>query len=370
MTSNKKYDFLIVGAGLFGSVFARQVTDAGYTCLVIDKRNHIAGNAHTPVVNDILVHKYGAHIFHTNDEDIWKYVNRFATFNDYRHKVQVNYKNKLLSFPINLETFEQLYGIQTADEALKHLASVKLKSSKNDFESWAKQRIGEDLYQIFIKGYTEKQWGRPASELPSSIIKRIPIRTTENDDYFDDIYQGIPIGGYTNLVQNMLDGIEIRLGVDYLSQKSDLESLADKVVFTGAIDAYFNYQFGELEYRGLRFEHKTVDQISFQNRAVVNYTDSETPFTRIIEHKKFDNIESKQSVITKEYPLKWEKGEEAYYPINDEKNKKLYKQYQKLSTSEPNMIFGGRLAEYKYYDMHQVIASALSKSEKVINQAK
>ncbi len=367
MTQEKKYDFLIVGAGLFGSVFAREVTDAGYSCLVIDKRNHIAGNCYTREEEGIQVHQYGAHIFHTNDEKVWTYVNRFTKFNKYRHMVEVNFRGKLLSFPINLKTLQQLYGVNNETNAVKHLESVREEITGKDFESWAKQQVGAELYEIFIKGYTEKQWGRPASELPSAIIKRIPIRTTANDDYFDDTYQGIPIGGYTSLVENMLSGIDVQLGVNYLDNKKEYDNMANSIVFTGPIDAYYGYQFGALAYRGLKFKQQTLETDSFQNTAVVNYTEAEIPFTRIIEHKKFDYQKSNKTIVTKEYPTEWCKGEEPFYPINDAANKTLYEKYRLLSNSEPNVIFGGRLAEYKYYDMHQVIASALTKSASTIN---
>lgn len=361
MSIIKPYDFLIVGAGLFGSVFARQATDAGRKCLVIDKRSHIGGNAYTEDVEGIQVHKYGAHIFHTNDKKIWDYVNRFASFNDYRHTVKVNYKHQLLSFPINLATFEELYGIHSKEEAQHHLKSVQVNSIANDFESWALQQVGAELFEIFIKGYTEKQWGRPASELPSSIIKRIPIRTDRNDNYFDDIFQGIPIGGYTKMVANMLEGIEVKLDTDYLKDKTSLDAMAGKVIYTGPIDAYHNYCFGDLEYRGLRFKTEVKLMEFFQSKAVVNYTEAQVPFTRIIEHKHFESVNSKKTVVTKEYPREWKRGQEPFYPINDAANKALFLKYKELSRLEDHVIFGGRLAEYKYYDMHQVIASAISK---------
>ncbi len=370
MSEKQTYDFLIVGAGLFGAVFARQVTDAGYTCLVIDKRNHIAGNTFTKEVEGIQVHQYGAHIFHTNDKVIWDYVNRFATFNDYRHKVQVNYKNQLLSFPINLKTFEQLYGISSPEEAIKHLESVRVKSANNDFESWALSQIGEDLYKTFVNGYTEKQWGRPAKELPSSILKRIPIRTERNNNYFNDAYQGIPIGGYTKMIERMLQGIEVRLGVDYFEQREELSQLATKTVFTGPIDAFYDYRFGALAYRSLDFQSEVRPMEYVQQRAVVNYTDADVPFTRIIEHKHFDKVNTPHTVLTKEYPVDWNRGKEPYYPINDNENKALYLRYKALSENDNKVMFGGRLGEYKYYDMHQVIGSALAKSSKYIEENK
>ena len=365
MSQQKQFDFLIVGSGLFGAVFARQVTDAGYSCLVIDKRNHIAGNTYTKEVEGIQVHQYGAHIFHTNDKAIWDYVNRFATFNNYRHKVQVNYKNRLLSFPINLATFESLYGIQTSEEALNYLKSVHIPTDKRDFESWALSQIGEDLYNTFVNGYTEKQWGRPAKELPSSILKRIPIRTEKNDDYFNDTYQGIPIGGYTKMVERILEGIEVWLGIDYFDQRVELSQLATKTVFTGPIDAFYEYRFGALAYRSLDFKSEVRPMEYAQQRAVVNYTDAKIPYTRIIEHKHFDKVKTPQTVITKEYPVEWSIGKEPYYPVNDEENNALLKRYKQLNN---DVIFGGRLGEYKYYDMHQVIGSALAKSAKIIEE--
>lgn len=370
MPSQTQYDFLIVGAGLFGAVFARQMTDAGYSCLVLDKRNHIGGNTYTKKIQGIQVHQYGAHIFHTNDEAIWKYVNRFTRFNDYRHKVDVHYKGRLLSFPINLHTLDQLFDIKDEKQAQTYFKSASVETDKHDFESWAKNQLGEALYEIFIKGYTEKQWGRSATELPSSILKRIPVRTTYNNDYFDDKFQGIPENGYTVMVQAMLEGIEVRLGVDYFDAKVELDGIAKQVVYTGPIDLYYDYQFGTLGYRGLSFEHGVLDQSSFQSKAVVNYTEREIPYTRIIEHKKFADHDSNQTVITKEYPATWKKGDEAYYPINDEKNKNIYNKYKALSQQESKVLFGGRLGEYKYYDMHQVIASALFKATQFLLKIK
>jgi UDP-galactopyranose mutase len=366
----KQYDFLIVGAGLFGSVFARQVTEQGYKCLVIDRRKHIAGNAYTELVNGIQVHSYGAHIFHTNDKGVWDYVNRFAAFNDYKHKVLVDYDGRLLSFPINLKTFEQLYGYTSEKQVVEYLNALPKVTTTSNFKTWAIQHIGEELYKTFIEGYTEKQWGRSPADLPSSIIRRIPIRTARNDLYFDDKFQGIPKEGYTTMISNMLKGVEVRLEVDYLENETELRLLAENVVYTGPIDEYFKYKHGALAYRGLKFEHKVLEKDLHQKAAVINYTNREVPYTRIIEHKQFDYKKSNKTIITKEYPQDWEPKDEPYYPINDKLNQSLYSKYKDMSLSENNVIFGGRLAEYKYYDMHQVIASALSKSNEFLDKVK
>jgi UDP-galactopyranose mutase len=363
------FDYLIIGSGLFGAVFARQMTDHGFKCLVIEKRNHIGGNVFTQNVEGINIHKYGAHIFHTNDKFIWDYVNRFASFNNYRHKVLVSNRSRLFSFPINLMTLNQLWGITTPEEAKEKLRQLShdLVNPKN-LEEWALSQVGTELYELFIKGYTEKQWGRKPIELPASIIKRIPVRTNFNDFYFDDTYQGIPIGGYTKLVENLLMGIEVRLDVDYFKSKDEFDSISRKIVFTGALDEYFNYCFGALEYRSVQFEEAMIPQEDFQGISVVNYTDSSVPFTRILEHKHFEFTKSAITVVSKEFPLEWKKGIEPYYPVNDLKNAALYNQYKHLAEHQyPDVIFGGRLAEYKYYDMHQVIGSALAKSSKLIN---
>ncbi len=364
------FDYLIVGSGIFGAVFARQMADKGYKCLVLEKRDHIGGNVYTQNIEGINVHKYGAHIFHTNDKEIWDYVNRFSTFNNYRHKVFVKNKDRLFSFPINLMTLNQLWGLTTPKEAVAKIKSLSSQSKNpQNLEDWSSSQIGKELYELFIKGYTEKQWGRKAVDLPSSIIKRIPIRSNFNDFYFDDTYQGIPIGGYTKMIEKLLDGIEVKINIDYLKHKDEYVDTFKNLVFTGAIDEYFDYCFGPLEYRSIRFEQTIYDQQDFQGTSVVNYTDFEEPFTRIIEHKHFEFIDSPSTVITKEFPIEWEKGIEPYYPINDEKNINLYNKYKALATSSsPNVIFGGRLAEYKYYDMHQVIGSALSKSKKILEK--
>jgi UDP-galactopyranose mutase len=360
------YDYLIIGSGLFGSVFAREMTDRGFRCLVLDRRKHFGGNVYTENINGINVHKYGAHIFHTNDKEIWDYVCRFARLNSYRHKVYVNFQHRLFSFPINLMTLAQLWGITTPMEAKLKLKSVSLQSASEtrNLEDWILSQVGTELYEIFVKGYTEKQWGRNPKELPASIIRRIPIRTNLNDFYFDDKYQGIPEGGYSELMKNMLKGIEVRLNVDYLKNRSELNELAKKIVFTGAIDEYFDYKYGALHYRSIRFDHEHLYLNDFQGNSVVNYTESSVPYTRIIEHKHFEFGKQSDTIITKEYPLEWKNGIEPYYPISNSINNDIYHKYLELSKQLQNVIFGGRLAEYKYYDMHQVIASALKKAQK------
>lgn len=366
MSESRKYDFLIVGAGLYGAVFARQVTDAGYSCLVIDKRNHIAGNVFTEQKDGIHLHVYGPHIFHTNNKRIWDYVNRFTAFNEYRHKVLVSYDNQLLSFPINLHTFQQLFNIETQEQAEAYLDREKEVTSENNLEAWIIGQVGRDLYEKFIKGYTTKQWGRDPKDLPASIIKRIPIRTEFNEYYFDDLYQGIPENGYTEMVKNMLQGIEVQLDSDYLKNREEFDNCAKQVVFTGPIDAFYNYEFGALDYRGLKFETQRMETEFVQQTAVINYTKEEVAYTRIVEHKHFTpELETKHSYITKEYPTEWKKGDEAFYPVNDDKNKKIYEKYRNKAL-QGKVIFGGRLGQYKYYDMHQVIGASLAKSDEVI----
>jgi UDP-galactopyranose mutase len=359
----KKYDYLIVGSGPFGATFAHEMTKAGKKCLVIDKRPHIAGNVYTEVVEGINVHKYGAHIFHTSNKEIWDYVNSFVEFNRFTNSPIANYKGELYNLPFNMNTFYQLWGVKTPEEAIAKVEEQKKEYSHitepKNLEEQALVLGGKDIYEKLIKGYTEKQWGRPATEIPAFIIRRLPFRFIFDNNYFKDIYQGIPIGGYTRLISEMLKGIDVRLNVNYFKDKDQLDVLADKVVFTGKIDEYFNYKFGKLEYRSLHFEHEVLDIDNYQGNAVVNYTDKDVPYTRIIEHKHFEFGTQEKTIITKEYPHEFSKDKESYYPINDDKNQKLLKKYQELAQKEVNIIFGGRLAEYKYYDMHQVIDSAL-----------
>ena len=381
-----KYDYLVVGAGLYGAVFAHEARKAGKSVMVIDRRPNIAGNVYTEDVEGIHVHKYGAHIFHTNDTEVWNYVQQFATFNRFTNSPVANYHGELYSLPFNMYTFYRMWGVVTPEEA-----AAKIDEQKRDYiarkqaerglaadapfepqnlEEQAISLIGVDIYEKLIKGYTEKQWGRPCTELPSFIIKRLPVRLTFDNNYFNALYQGIPVGGYTQMVANMLDGIEVELGVDYLAEKAKYDALAEKVVYTGAIDAYFGYQLGTLEYRSVRFETELLDQPNFQGNAAVNYTDRETPWTRIIEHKWFEfgkDAEGRdlpKTVISREFSSEWKPGDEPYYPVNDEKNGALYQAYKKLADSETRVIFGGRLGEYKYYDMDKVIASALEMSRR------
>ena len=357
-----KYDYLIVGAGLFGAVFAYEMTKEGKNCLVIEKRNHIGGNAYTELKENINVHKYGAHIFHTNNKEIWQYINQFADFNRFTNSPIANYNGELYNLPFNMNTFYQMWGVKTPEEAKLKIeeqkAESKIENPKN-LEEQAISLIGKDIYEKLVKGYTEKQWGKKCNELPSFIIKRLPVRFTYDNNYFNDLYQGIPIGGYTKIVEKMLKDIEVKLNTDFFENKDKWLNSADKILFTGMIDEYYDYCYGELEYRGLNFEIETLDIENYQGNAVINYTDSKTPYTRIIEHKHFENSESPKTVITKEYPKSWVKGEEAYYPMNDDKNSKLYNKYVELSKKEDNVIFGGRLGMYKYFDMWQVIDESL-----------
>ena len=361
------YDYLIVGAGMFGSVCARELTDNGYRCLVIDKRNHIAGNAYTENLDGINVHKYGAHIFHTSNKKIWDYVNKFAEFNQYRHTVIANYENDIYPLPFNMFTFNKIWGVTTPNDAKKKIESQRVTENPTNLEEQSISLVGEDIYKILIKGYTEKQWGRKCKELPSSIIKRLPVRFVWNNDYYDDVYQGIPIGGYTKMFEKMLEGIEVKTDIDYFINKNHWDSLANKVIFTGKIDEYYDYKFGELEYRSLKFYTKVLNKKDFQGNSVVNYTGGDVPYTRIIEHKHFEFGEQDNTVITYEYPDDWDKTKVPYYPVNDDKNNKIYKKYKELADNDDKVVFGGRLAEYKYYDMHQVVGSALRKVDRWLN---
>lgn len=355
------YDYLIVGCGLFGSICANELRNKGKKVLIVEKRHHIAGNAYTENNSGIQVHKYGAHIFHTNDKEIWDYVNSFVEFNRFTNSPLANYKGILYNLPFNMNTFYQLWGTKTPTEALAVINKQRKEvegRELNNLEDKAISLVGRDIYEKLIKGYTEKQWGRKTTDLPAFIINRLPVRMTYDNNYFSDRYQGIPIGGYTKLVEKILDGIEIRLGVDYLLEKVSLSKIAKKIIYTGPIDEYFDYCHGMLEYRSLKFVTEVLDIDNYQGNAVVNYTEADVPFTRIIEHKHFDPIETEHTVVTREYPIEWKKGDEPYYPVNDDKNMGIFKKYRDLSKKDPNVIFGGRLAEYKYYDMHQVIKSA------------
>lgn len=364
-----QYDFLIVGAGLYGASFARLATDGGYKCLVIDRRDQVAGNVYTENVGGINVHKYGAHIFHTSDREVWDFANRFAEFNRYTNTVVANFKGEIYSMPFNMYTFNKMWGVITPEEARKKLdeqiASVKISEPKN-LEEQALSLIGPDIYNKLIKGYTEKQWGRPATELPSFIIKRLPVRLTYNNNYFNDSFQGIPVGGYTKWIENMLEGIEVRTGVDFLENREELSALADKIIYSGMIDEFYGYELGTLEYRSLRFETEYLPDVDdYQGNAVVNYTDAETPFTRIIEHKHFEFGTGKGTAVTREYPAEWKKGDEPYYPLNNDRNNELYRKYQELASKDEKVWFGGRLGKYKYYDMDDTIADAAADYKKI-----
>lgn len=370
MRKDYKYDYLIVGAGLFGAVIAQRAKEDGKKVLVIDKRDHIAGNVYTEKVEGIDFHKYGAHIFHTNEKKVWDYVTRFVDFNRFTNSPVANYKGELYSLPFNMYTFNKMWGVVTPDEARAKIEKQKkdagITEPKN-LEEQAISLVGTDIYQKLVKGYTEKQWGRDCKDLPAFIIKRLPVRFTFDNNYFNALYQGIPMGGYTKLVENMLDGIEVKLNEDYLENREKWDSIADKVIYTGAIDAFYGYKLGNLEYRSVRFENEILDIPNFQGNAAVNYTDRETPWTRIIEHKWFtfgkdeNGNELPKTIISKEYSSEWKLGDEPYYPVNDEKNAKLYAEYKVLADKEEKVIFGGRLGEYKYYDMDAVILSALNK---------
>ena len=374
-----KYDYLIVGCGLFGAIFAYEANKRGKKCLAIDKRPHIAGNIYTENIDDINVHKYGPHIFHTSDKKVWEYINQFAEFNRYTNSPIAKYKDEVYNLPFNMNTFNKLWGVITPEEAKnkidQEIKQAGIKEPQN-LEEQAISLVGKTIYEKLIKGYTEKQWGKRASELPSNIIKRLPVRFTYDNNYFNDIYQGIPKGGYTKIIEKMLEGIDVKLNYDFFEHRTEVEEIADRIIFTGPIDKYYKYQFGELEYRSLRFETEKLEIENYQGNAVVNYTEYEIPYTRIIEHKYFEygpglgKVESEKAknntIITREYPENWEKGKEEYYPINDEKNINLYLKYKELSDRDNKVIFGGRLGQYKYFDMDKIIIEALKLVEKEI----
>ena len=369
------YDFLIVGAGLFGAVVAEHIKAAGKTVLIVDKREHIAGNIYTEDIEGIHVHKYGAHIFHTNNTNVWNYIQRFATFNRFTNSPVANYRGELYSLPFNMYTFNKMWGVVTPQEAADKIEEQRRAAGiiePKNLEEQAISLVGTDIYEKLVKGYTEKQWGRPCTELPAFIIKRLPVRLTFDNNYFNALYQGIPVGGYTAMIEKMLDGIDVRLGIDYLDNKAELDAMADKVIYTGAIDAYYGFSLGALEYRSVRFETEVLDISNFQGNAAVNYTDADTPWTRIIEHKWFEfgkdeeGNEIPKTVISREYSSEWMPGDEPYYPVNDQKNGDLYAAYKMLADNEKNVFFGGRLGEYKYYDMDQVIAAAMSLAKKLV----
>ncbi|MBM6969315.1 UDP-galactopyranose mutase [Pseudoramibacter alactolyticus] len=366
-----KYDYLVVGAGLYGAVFAQEAKKAGKSVLVIDKRSHIAGNVYTEAMAGIQVHRYGAHIFHTNNEAVWQYVNHFATFNRFTNSPVANYKGELYSLPFNMYTFNKMWGVVTPQEAADKIAEQRKEAGitkPKNLEEQAISLVGTDIYEKLIKGYTEKQWGRSCTELPSFIIKRLPVRLTFDNNYFNALYQGIPIGGYTQMVANMLNGIDVRLEQDYFDDKVRWDGMVDQVIYTGAVDAYFDFKLGHLEYRSVRFETEELNMDNFQGNAAVNYTDRETPWTRIIEHKwfEFGKSDPGKTVISREYSSEWQPGDEPYYPVNDERNSALYEAYRKLAEKEAHVVFGGRLGEYKYYDMDAVIAAALEKSHQIL----
>lgn len=365
------YNYLVIGAGLYGAVFAHEATACGKSVLVVDKRPHIAGNVYTEKIEGINVHKYGAHIFHTNDRNVWSYVNQFAEFNRFTNSPLANYKGELYSLPFSMHTFNKIWGIVTPEEAAAKIAEQRseIEGEPQNLEDQAISLVGRDIYEKLIKGYTEKQWGRDCRELPAFIIKRLPVRLTFDNNYFNALYQGIPIGGYTRMVENMLDGADVKLNTDYLAHKAELDALAEKIIYTGPIDAYFGYRFGALEYRSVRFDSEVLNMPNFQGNAVVNYTDRDTPFTRIIEHKWFEFGKDEmgnglpKTVISREYSSEWSPDDEPYYPVNDEKNGALYEKYKALAENEKNVLFGGRLGEYRYYDMDQVIFSALTAAQ-------
>lgn len=362
-----KYDYLIVGAGLFGAVFAREAMNRGKTCLVLDRRDHIGGNIYTEKVEDIQVHRYGAHIFHTSDKKVWDYINQYAEFNNYINSPVAVYKNELYNLPFNMNTFSRMWNIRTPKEAREiiegQIADLHIEEPRN-LEEQALSLVGRDVYEKLVKGYTEKQWGRDCKDLPAFIIRRLPLRFTYDNNYFNDRYQGIPVGGYTRIIEKLLEGAEVRTGVDYLKERETYECAAGKIVFTGMIDEYYGYRLGALEYRSVRFETEVLDCDNYQGNAVVNYTDREVPYTRVIEHKHFEFGTQKKTVISREYSSEWKVGDEPYYPVNDEKNSGLYEKYASLAAGEDNVIFGGRLGAYRYYDMDKVIASALELADR------
>lgn len=368
------FDYLVVGSGLYGAIFACEANKKGKKVLVVDKRPNIGGNIYTEKIEGINVHKYGAHIFHTNNKKVWEYVNKYATFNRFTNSPVANYKGELFSLPFNMYTFNKMWGVVTPEEAMAKIEEQRkeIKGEPTNLEEQAISLVGRDIYEKLIKGYTEKQWGRDCKDLPSFIIKRLPVRLTFDNNYFNALYQGIPVGGYTKMIENMLDGIEVRLNIDYLENKEELDKLAEKVVYTGPIDAYFDYKLGYLEYRSVRFENELLDKPNFQGNAAVNYTDRETPWTRIIEHKWFEfgkdekGNDLPKTYISREYSSEWKPGDEPYYPVNDEKNSNLYAEYKELAEKEEKVIFGGRLGEYKYYDMDATVASVLDKCEEVL----
>lgn len=362
-----KYDYLIVGAGLFGAVFAREAMNRGKTCLVLDRRDHIGGNIYTEKVEDIQVHRYGAHIFHTSDKKVWDYINQYAEFNNYINSPVAVYKNELYNLPFNMNTFSRMWNIRTPKEAREiiegQIADLHIEEPRN-LEEQALSLVGRDVYEKLVKGYTEKQWGRDCKDLPAFIIRRLPLRFTYDNNYFNDRYQGIPMGGYTRIIEKLLEGAEVRTGVDYLKERETYECAAGKIVFTGMIDEYYGYRLGALEYRSVRFETEVLDCDNYQGNAVVNYTDREVPYTRVIEHKHFEFGTQKKTVISREYSSEWKVGDEPYYPVNDEKNSVLYEKYASLAAGEDNVIFSGRLGAYRYYDMDKVIASALELADR------
>ena len=358
-----KYDYLIVGSGLFGSIFAHEALKNGKKCLVIEKRDHIGGNIYTNNIEGINVHYYGAHIFHTSNKQVWDYVNKFAEFNSFTNSPVAFYKDEVYNLPFNMNTFNKMWGIKTPAEAKAKIKAQVAEANiiePHNLEEQAISLVGRDIYEKLIKGYTEKQWGIQATKLPSFIIKRLPIRFTYDNNYFNDKYQGIPVGGYTKIIEKMLDGIDVRLNTDFFKNRSELDKIADKIVFTGMIDQFYDYEFGALEYRSLRFENEILEEENYQGNAVVNYTEYEVPYTRIIEHKHFEYGNQPKTVITKEYPVAWKIGDDPYYPVNNERNNEIFSKYKELSSKESKVIFGGRLAEYKYYDMHNVIEQALN----------